>query len=76
MHYFIALNVKYIFNYFFQACRNDSIQVWLNDVYNNELHDSYLLNLTIGALMIEQLRELIFKNTGFRCSAGISNNKV
>lgn len=52
------------------------MQVWLNDVYNNELHDSYLLNLTIGAVMIEQLRESIFKSTGFRCSAGISNNKV
>lgn len=56
--------------------RNDCMQLWLNDVYNNELQDSYLLNLTIGAVMIEQLRESIFKKTGFRCSAGISNNKV
>ncbi|VVC33008.1 UmuC domain,DNA polymerase eta/kappa/iota/IV,DNA polymerase, Y-family, little finger domain [Cinara cedri] len=58
------------------ACRNECMQLWLNDVYNNELQDSYLLNLTIGAVMIEKLRDLIFKKTGFCCSAGISNNKI
>lgn len=49
---------------------------WLHDVYNNELNDDHLLRLTVGAMMVEKLRESIFKKTGFRCSAGIANNKV
>lgn len=49
---------------------------WLQDVYYNELQDRNLLCLTIGAMMVEKLRESIFIKTGFRCSAGIANNKV
>lgn len=52
------------------------MESWLHDVYNNELQDEYLLHLTVGAMMVEKLRELVYKKTGFRCSAGISNNKV
>lgn len=57
-------------------CKNKNMKSWLHDVYNNELQDEYLLHLTVGAMMVEKLRELVFKQTGFRCSAGISNNKV
>ncbi|XP_025200444.1 DNA polymerase eta-like [Melanaphis sacchari] len=53
-----------------------SIKSWLHDVYNNELQDDYLLRLTIGAMMVEKLRKSIFEKTGFRCSAGIANNKI
>lgn len=49
---------------------------FLNDVYNNEFQDNCLLRLAIGAMMVEKLRESIFRKTGFRCSAGIANNKV
>lgn len=56
--------------------KNESIKSWLHDVYNNELQDDCSLRLTIGAMMVEKLRESIFNKTGFRCSAGISNNKV
>lgn len=52
------------------------MESWLCDVYNNELQDEHLLCLTVGAMMVEKLRELVFKKTGFRCSAGIANNKV
>ncbi|CAH1732942.1 unnamed protein product [Aphis gossypii] len=53
-----------------------SIKSWLHDVYNNELQDDYLLRLTIGAMMVEKLRKSIFEQTGYRCSAGIANNKI
>lgn len=53
-----------------------SIKSWLYDVYNNELQDDCLLRLTVGAMMVEKLRESVYKKTGFRCSAGIANNKV
>ncbi|XP_050419950.1 DNA polymerase eta-like [Adelges cooleyi] len=52
------------------------IKSWLNDVYNNELQDENLLHLTIAAMMVENLRQSIFLKTGFRCSAGIANNKI
>lgn len=55
---------------------SESMKSWLHDVYNNELNDDNLLRLTVGAMMVEKLRESIFKKTGFRCSAGIANNKV
>lgn len=52
------------------------MEFWLSDVYNNELQDEHLLCLTVGAMMVEKLRKLVLKKTGFQCSAGIANNKV
>uniref|UniRef100_A0AAQ4REZ7 DNA polymerase eta n=1 Tax=Gasterosteus aculeatus aculeatus TaxID=481459 RepID=A0AAQ4REZ7_GASAC len=34
------------------------------------------LNLTVGALIIEEMRAAVEKDTGYCCSAGISHNKV
>ncbi|KAK5854108.1 hypothetical protein PBY51_015206 [Eleginops maclovinus] len=34
------------------------------------------LLLTVGAIIVEEMRAAIEKDTGFRCSAGISHNKV
>ncbi|XP_065815453.1 DNA polymerase eta isoform X1 [Labrus bergylta] len=34
------------------------------------------LQLTVGALVVEEMRAAVEKVTGFRCSAGISHNKV
>ncbi|XP_067242983.1 DNA polymerase eta isoform X2 [Chanodichthys erythropterus] len=34
------------------------------------------LRLTVGALIVEEMRAAVEQHTGFRCSAGISHNKV
>ncbi|XP_029305103.1 DNA polymerase eta isoform X2 [Cottoperca gobio] len=34
------------------------------------------LQLTVGALIVEEMRAAVEKDTGFSCSAGISHNKV
>lgn len=34
------------------------------------------LQLAVGALIVEEMRAAVEKHTGFRCSAGISHNKV
>eukprot|EP00066_Takifugu_rubripes_P012300 XP_011601566.1 PREDICTED: DNA polymerase eta isoform X1 [Takifugu rubripes] len=34
------------------------------------------LQLTVGALIVEEMRAAVEKHTGFQCSAGISHNKV
>uniref|UniRef100_A0A1A7X8J3 DNA polymerase eta n=1 Tax=Iconisemion striatum TaxID=60296 RepID=A0A1A7X8J3_9TELE len=39
-------------------------------------HKSAELQLTVGALIIEEMRAAVEQHTGFRCSAGISHNKV
>lgn len=32
--------------------------------------------LTFGAILVERMRAAVYEKTGFRCSAGISNNKM
>jgi DNA polymerase eta len=32
--------------------------------------------LTYGAILVEKMRAAVYEKTGFRCSAGISNNKM
>lgn len=34
------------------------------------------LQLTMGAVIVEEIRAAVEAATGFRCSAGISHNKV
>lgn len=34
------------------------------------------LQLFVGALIVEEMRAAVEEHTGFRCSAGISHNKV
>lgn len=34
------------------------------------------LHLAVGALLVGEMRAAVEKHTGFRCSAGISHNKV
>ena len=34
------------------------------------------LQLTVGAVIVEEMRAAIERQTGFQCSAGISHNKV
>ncbi|CAD5122890.1 DgyrCDS11291 [Dimorphilus gyrociliatus] len=45
------------------------IKVCNNTCINN-------LKLLLGAKIVEEIRQEIFKDTGFRCSAGISHNKT
>ncbi|XP_050540590.1 DNA polymerase eta-like [Daktulosphaira vitifoliae] len=69
----------YIEGYSTNGSNEDKIKCtksWLRDVYNNELQDDNMLRLTVGAIMVENLRMSIFTKTGFRCSAGIANNKI
>ncbi|XP_042358787.1 DNA polymerase eta [Plectropomus leopardus] len=59
-----------------QRCRG--LQQWLASVpvtLSGE-QSSAELQLTVGALIVEEMRAAVEKDTGFRCSAGISHNKV
>ncbi|XP_040904996.1 DNA polymerase eta [Toxotes jaculatrix] len=58
--------------------RSRGLQQWLASlpVPLSGEHNSADLQLTVGALIVEEMRTAVEKHTGFRCSAGISHNKV
>ncbi|XP_029031694.1 DNA polymerase eta isoform X2 [Betta splendens] len=58
--------------------RSRGLRQWLasSSVSLSGKQGSAELQLTVGALIVEEMRAAIEKHTGFRCSAGISHNKV
>ncbi|XP_022619452.1 DNA polymerase eta [Seriola dumerili] len=61
-----------------EELRSRGLQEWLASlpVPPSGEHSSADLQLTVGALIVEEMRAAVEKHTGFRCSAGISHNKV
>ncbi|XP_070772216.1 DNA polymerase eta [Enoplosus armatus] len=58
--------------------RSRGLQQWLASLLVPPLgaQSSAELQLTLGAIIVEEMRAAVEKHTGFRCSAGISHNKV
>ncbi|GFR09512.1 DNA polymerase eta [Trichonephila clavata] len=52
-----------------------AVESWLQTIYEEDhlYHDRML---AITAVLVEEIREAIFKETGFKCSAGIAHNKM
>uniref|UniRef100_A0A8C7YCG3 UmuC domain-containing protein n=1 Tax=Oryzias sinensis TaxID=183150 RepID=A0A8C7YCG3_9TELE len=60
------------------SLRSKGLQQWMESLptpSSGELNCAEL-QLTMGALIVEEMRAAVEKQTGFRCSAGISHNKV
>jgi len=55
--------------------RYQGLQTWILDSFN-ELHDGQAQRLAIAGVIVEEIRDSIYRETGFRCSAGIARNKV
>lgn len=58
--------------------RSRGVQQWLEMLPLPAVgqQSSAELQLTVGALIVEEMRAAVEKHTGFQCSAGISHNKV
>lgn len=58
--------------------RSQGLQQWLATLTPPTVGEqsSAELQLTMGALIVEEMRAAVEKHTGFQCSAGISHNKV
>uniref|UniRef100_A0A7N8XPE8 DNA polymerase eta n=1 Tax=Mastacembelus armatus TaxID=205130 RepID=A0A7N8XPE8_9TELE len=58
--------------------RSRGLQQWLASLPGplSGGESSAEVQLTVGALIVEEMRAAVEKVTGFRCSAGISHNKV
>lgn len=55
--------------------RYQGLQTWVLDSFK-ELHDTQAQKLAVAGVIVEEIRASIYKETGFKCSAGISQNKV
>lgn len=55
--------------------RCQGLQTWILDSFR-ELHDVQAQKLAIAGVIVEEIRNNVYKETGFRCSAGIAQNKV
>lgn len=58
------------------AQRAAGLQQWLDLLSSSTESSCADLHLAVGALIVEQMRAAVEEHTGFRCSAGISHNKV
>ncbi|XP_052048077.1 DNA polymerase eta isoform X2 [Apodemus sylvaticus] len=55
--------------------RKQGLLQWLGSLQSDD-SSSPDLRLTVGAVIVEEMRAAIERKTGFQCSAGISHNKV
>ncbi|XP_007484039.1 DNA polymerase eta isoform X3 [Monodelphis domestica] len=58
-----------------EEIRQQGVIQWLESLPVDDPSSSDL-RLTVGAVIVEEMRVAIEKHTGFQCSAGISHNKV
>jgi len=60
----------------FVVGHEESSASWLSGTYDNADLRTENVRLAVGAAIIEDMRAEVFKQTEFRCSAGIAHNKV
>lgn len=59
----------------FSAKRQEAVENWINAAYS-ELGDLQAQRLAVAGTIVERIRADIYETTGYRCSAGVSFNKV
>ncbi|XP_062896527.1 DNA polymerase eta isoform X1 [Mobula hypostoma] len=59
-----------------EEVRQEGLQAWLDLLPWDMGQNSPELLLTAGAVIVERMRAAVEAETGYRCSAGISHNKV
>ncbi|KAI9560794.1 hypothetical protein GHT06_011746 [Daphnia sinensis] len=74
------INVEELPNTHFVGWENGTDDVkgvhgWLKALSKEDCNDNDW-KLTLGAVLVEKMRAAIYEKTGFRCSAGIANNKM
>ena len=77
---FIEWNEKFdgeFFCYRADSDRRAGLSEWLEEVYGDgEVCGAENQRLAVAAQIVEEMRAAVYKDTGFRCSAGIAHNKV
>ncbi|XP_069698469.1 DNA polymerase eta [Periplaneta americana] len=57
-----------------EEMRQNGLASWLDCAY--ETQDPVQLRLAVAGIIVEEMRAAVYKETGFRCSAGIAHNKI
>ena len=57
-------------------CEEKGLESWIHSLYSESNLNIDNLRLLVGAKIVESMRAEIFKQTEFRCSAGIAHNKM
>ena len=70
-----GLDAGQISNTFVVGFEEEQKQAWLDDIFDEDDVQMDNLRLAIGAQIVEEMRAEVFKQTQFRCSAGIAHNK-
>ncbi|XP_012260865.2 DNA polymerase eta isoform X1 [Athalia rosae] len=58
-----------------EAQRRKAVEKWISEAYG-ELGDIQSRRLAIAGTIVESIRADVYKTTGYRCSAGVSYNKI
>ena len=56
--------------------RQAGLGEWLHEVYEGSEVGAENERLAVAAQIVEEMRAAVYRDTGFRCSAGIAHNKV
>ena len=56
--------------------RTAGLGEWLHEVYEGSESGIENERLAVAAQIVEEMRAAVYRDTGFRCSAGIAHNKV
>jgi len=67
-----VVHIKYII---IPEERCKGLQTWILNSFK-ELHDDQAQRLAVAGVIVEEIRDSIYKETGYKCSAGISQNKA
>lgn len=70
--FFLYWCVFHFLNFFSKEIRKKGLETWLSE----SSEDPQIQRLAIAGVIVENIRQEVFETTGFRCSAGISFNKV
>lgn len=58
-----------------EAHRREAVENWINSAYG-ELGDIQSRRLAVAGTIVERIRADVYETTGYRCSAGVSYNKI
>lgn len=59
-----------------EYARKQGVEDWLDRISSEDMPDMQEQQLAVAAVIMEEIRAAVYKQTTFRCSAGIAHNKM
>ena len=71
----VSESLVYMFSYP-EVSRQSDLRSWLERAWGEMSGSAGDQRLAVAGVILEEMRLAVYEQTGFRCSAGISHNKV